>query len=196
MYDKCVVWLLVFFFKQKTAYEMRISDWSSDVCSSDLSTRFGSAVNGSRKAVSGSGSSTMSDWWMPRQPEMLEPSNILPSSNSVGSMIDLGKVTWCCTPRMSEKRRSTNSTRWSAMSFSMFSMDMAGWPAGRSSALLQGACQGCLGCKRLISFNKRWRPPVVSHQIDAFFLCVAPFWCDNWKRLAPDRKSTRLNSSH
>src|SRR3546814_20405754 len=28
----------VFFFKQKTAYEMRISDWSSDVCSSDLPT--------------------------------------------------------------------------------------------------------------------------------------------------------------
>src|SRR3546814_6755499 len=30
----CVVFF--FFFKQKTAYEMRISDWSSDVCSSDL----------------------------------------------------------------------------------------------------------------------------------------------------------------
>src|SRR3546814_9747467 len=28
-----------FFFKQKTAYEMRISDWSADVCSSDLDTR-------------------------------------------------------------------------------------------------------------------------------------------------------------
>src|SRR3546814_4767264 len=28
--------LIVLFFKQKTAYEMRISDWSSDVCSSDL----------------------------------------------------------------------------------------------------------------------------------------------------------------
>src|SRR3546814_12282161 len=28
---------IFFFFKQKTAYEMRISDWSSDVCSSDLS---------------------------------------------------------------------------------------------------------------------------------------------------------------
>src|SRR3546814_8382519 len=28
--------LCMFFFKQKTAYEMRISDWSSDVCSSDL----------------------------------------------------------------------------------------------------------------------------------------------------------------
>src|SRR3546814_15529687 len=30
-------YLFFFFFKQKTAYEMRISDWSSDVCSSDLS---------------------------------------------------------------------------------------------------------------------------------------------------------------
>src|SRR3546814_9839229 len=28
--------VMFFFFKQKTAYEMRISDWSSDVCSSDL----------------------------------------------------------------------------------------------------------------------------------------------------------------
>src|SRR3546814_4449232 len=30
------VYFCFFFFKQKTAYEMRISDWSSDVCSSDL----------------------------------------------------------------------------------------------------------------------------------------------------------------
>src|SRR3546814_4065092 len=33
------VLFVIFFFKQKTAYEMRISDWSSDVCSSDLSKR-------------------------------------------------------------------------------------------------------------------------------------------------------------
>src|SRR3546814_1590598 len=32
----CSYVLFFFFFKQKTAYEMRISDWSSDVCSSDL----------------------------------------------------------------------------------------------------------------------------------------------------------------
>src|SRR3546814_8217869 len=32
----CGCFVLFFFFKQKTAYEMRISDWSSDVCSSDL----------------------------------------------------------------------------------------------------------------------------------------------------------------
>src|SRR3546814_10706392 len=31
-----LVYVVFFFFKQKTAYEMRISDWSSDVCSSDL----------------------------------------------------------------------------------------------------------------------------------------------------------------
>src|SRR3546814_2505572 len=32
----CHLLVVIFFFKQKTAYEMRISDWSSDVCSSDL----------------------------------------------------------------------------------------------------------------------------------------------------------------
>src|SRR3546814_1817031 len=43
MLSVCIVlcvssWVVfsVFFFKQRTAYEMRISDWSSDVCSSDL----------------------------------------------------------------------------------------------------------------------------------------------------------------
>src|SRR3546814_8824075 len=43
LYLWCIV-ILFFFFKQKTAYEMRISDWSSDVCSSDLT---GSAARGS-----------------------------------------------------------------------------------------------------------------------------------------------------
>src|SRR3546814_8091759 len=37
LYD-LLCFMCVFFFKQKTAYEMRISDWSSDVCSSDLCT--------------------------------------------------------------------------------------------------------------------------------------------------------------
>src|SRR3546814_5846141 len=44
MFYVCVVIMccfLFFFFKQKTAYEMRISDWSSDVCSSDLHVPFG-----------------------------------------------------------------------------------------------------------------------------------------------------------
>src|SRR3546814_5192917 len=37
---------MVFFIKQKTAYEMRISDWSSDVCSSDLEASFGAYDGG------------------------------------------------------------------------------------------------------------------------------------------------------
>src|SRR3546814_6806405 len=36
--------VFVLFFKQKTAYEMRISDWSSDVCSSDLPPALGAQV--------------------------------------------------------------------------------------------------------------------------------------------------------
>src|SRR6184192_4639437 len=35
-----MIFFFFFFFKQKTAYEMSIGDWSSDVCSSDLSGRF------------------------------------------------------------------------------------------------------------------------------------------------------------
>src|SRR3546814_18197904 len=41
-----VVRMFLFFFKQKTAYELRISDWSSDVCSSDLG--FGAESRGDR----------------------------------------------------------------------------------------------------------------------------------------------------
>src|SRR3546814_4605037 len=58
--------LFFFFFKQKTAYEMRISDWSSDVCSSDLAPRLSAAsvpgaakrrepeIRGKRKGGAGS----------------------------------------------------------------------------------------------------------------------------------------------
>src|SRR3546814_2536720 len=42
---------LFFFFKQKTAYEMRISDWSSDVCSSDLSAAAAGAVAGTLRRL-------------------------------------------------------------------------------------------------------------------------------------------------
>src|SRR3546814_3685352 len=51
MFFVCVVCVgvglfFVFFFKQKTAYEMRISDWSSDVCSSDLRKRWRAVAPG------------------------------------------------------------------------------------------------------------------------------------------------------
>src|SRR3546814_6544465 len=45
------------FFKQKTAYEMRISDWSSDVCSSDLLT--GRRLEDCRMVVNGAGAAAL-----------------------------------------------------------------------------------------------------------------------------------------
>src|SRR3546814_9939351 len=49
--------LLIFFFKQKTAYDMRISDWSSDVCSSDLDVSRGACC--SKAAALGASSAHM-----------------------------------------------------------------------------------------------------------------------------------------
>src|SRR3546814_16043262 len=46
----CILFF-IFFFKQKTAYEMRISDWSSDVCSSDLTRAVGRPGKGFERAV-------------------------------------------------------------------------------------------------------------------------------------------------
>src|SRR3546814_3472575 len=46
---------MVFFFKQKTAYEMRISDWSSDVCSSDLARLGGDEFAIVMEGIRGSG---------------------------------------------------------------------------------------------------------------------------------------------
>src|SRR3546814_1766516 len=49
---------MIFFVKQKTAYEMRISDWSSDVCSSDLDNR---------QAVFSTGQSIEPRYWNPKE---------------------------------------------------------------------------------------------------------------------------------
>src|SRR3546814_6387950 len=46
---------VVFFFKQKTAYEMRISDWSSDVCSSDLIEGVARTVDEPRQDIAADG---------------------------------------------------------------------------------------------------------------------------------------------
>src|SRR3546814_6010495 len=47
----------IFFFKQKTAYEMRISDWSSDVCSSDLHSAGGRCPSTRGRKISTAGDS-------------------------------------------------------------------------------------------------------------------------------------------
>src|SRR3546814_1340097 len=56
-----LLYFVCFFFKQKTAYEMRISDWSSDVCSSDLvSTRRGRTSMPRRRRLKKKGRRTRS----------------------------------------------------------------------------------------------------------------------------------------
>src|SRR3546814_3830818 len=87
-----------FFFKQKTAYEMRISDWSSDVCSSDL------AVTGAASSILGKGYNFIGSRQMARSVRLLKTG------------------TWSWSARLisrSEERRvgkecvSTCRSRWS-----------------------------------------------------------------------------------
>src|SRR3546814_17626505 len=67
--------VIMFFFKQKTAYEMRISDWSSDVCSSDLSARTPSTSNGCapRHWPSATSPSSSTTYLGPRSPAATSP---------------------------------------------------------------------------------------------------------------------------
>src|SRR3546814_9786063 len=70
---------MFFFFKQKTAYEMRISDWSSDVCSSDLSGAF-TKVSGpvlemlgiQVESLAGTSADAPSDGWNPQDRALLQ----------------------------------------------------------------------------------------------------------------------------
>src|SRR3546814_1359401 len=60
-----MLFFFVFFFKQKTAYEMRISDWSSDVCSSDLREKVAEkfrTIAGKREAGTHGYGDHNSDW--------------------------------------------------------------------------------------------------------------------------------------
>src|SRR3546814_5836700 len=67
--DYCVLFDVydVFFFKQKTAYEMRISDWSSDVCSSDLIVLLSGEGRGTSAIMTETGKSKTCVWrWQER----------------------------------------------------------------------------------------------------------------------------------
>src|SRR3546814_2828418 len=64
-----------FFFKPKTAYEMRISDWSSDVCSSDLHAAHGWArTQAGRRASAHANDSRISQPQPARDPRRVQPS--------------------------------------------------------------------------------------------------------------------------
>src|SRR3546814_2211285 len=77
-----------FFFKQKTAYEMRISDWSSDVCSSDLKAR-----------------RTLRWNWTQRLTRSVPPTWLLSGRGRNGLALDTGRLSG----------RSTGRCRWGVM---------------------------------------------------------------------------------
>jgi hypothetical protein len=77
----------------------------------------GSSVNGSMRALSGSGISSMSDASMLFQPAIEDPSKKCPLSNLSFVKALTGTDTCCSLPRVSVKRRSTNLT---SLSFIIF----------------------------------------------------------------------------
>src|SRR3546814_1508588 len=95
-----LLFVLFFFFKQKTAYEMRISDWSSDVCSSDL------GIAAAIPARAGNGAMAVATAFGDEKPR-------LPIATNNGAMIA------GAPPMRSEERRvgkecvSTCRSRWS-----------------------------------------------------------------------------------
>src|SRR3546814_6327005 len=98
--------MFFFFFKQKTAYELRISDWSSDVCSSDLFPDAGTALamDGAAAALAefhhGAGRGT---------PNLLN----LVVSTGIGGGIVLGGEIRSEERRVGKECVSTCRSRWS-----------------------------------------------------------------------------------
>src|SRR3546814_5936423 len=98
-----LVLIFLFFFKQKTAYEMRISDWSSDVCSSDLSNV---TIVGTAAACHMSDRLSKPSAW----------ASLLLSSNDVAScsyLIRTESVSRSEERRVGKECVSTCSSRWS-----------------------------------------------------------------------------------
>src|SRR3546814_16588991 len=85
--------LCIFLFKQKTAYEMRISDWSSDVCSSDLSWSRSSSAPSSGIAARSIGQSrtscAMPSWSRSSSAPSRDRKSVV-SGKSVYVRVDLG----------------------------------------------------------------------------------------------------------
>src|SRR3546814_3848240 len=88
-----LVVLCFFFFKQKTAYEMRISDWSSDVCSSDLCL----ASHMIRKVTSYRSSLTRSAW-VPTLTEICGAPGMLKLRGAIGCSKERSLVYWALRP--------------------------------------------------------------------------------------------------
>src|SRR3546814_19002319 len=112
---------IFFFFKQKTAYEMRISDWSSDVCSSDLIRHADLATNAKRSRLHRVDLATGADQELRTSP-WFSRLQAIPGSDDWSVMADLGEGVQLYRvegTRSAERREgkecgSTGKSRWSA----------------------------------------------------------------------------------
>src|SRR3546814_10378999 len=172
--------LFVFCFKQKTAYEMRISDWSSDVCSSDLPSRR-PAAEFFLDDVYGDRDFTRRDADIARVLPMMQ--RLLPEKllGTVADAIELGALTQALDLRMAQalqalapRRRKLDAALYAE------AYREVGLPRLRSHqiALIRSVGRG---------FGKALKLPGVAALL-AFSRGPA--------KLAGDRKSPRLNSSH
>src|SRR3546814_9977287 len=97
------MFVVFFFFKQKTAYEMRISDWSSDVCSSDLARRHGGSGLSERRRSCPCGGRELRDGLQPRRlPHPAQPPDPGPDRLGAGGRdclldqrrAEIGRASW------------------------------------------------------------------------------------------------------
>src|SRR3546814_8622770 len=101
-----------FFFKQKTAYEMRIRDWSSDVCSSDLALV--EKMNSSRRFAEAFGTMTQLGY----ANASLAFYSGVPEGRDLAQVYDAAYGRYAAVPRSEERRVgtewvSTYRSRWS-----------------------------------------------------------------------------------
>ena len=112
--------------------------------------RVGTSRNGSMKCAAGSGSRMVSEFSMPFQPRIDEPSNGLPSLSIAAVNFFAGRVTWWLVPRMSVKRRSTNSILFFLM-------------VSKRALLMRGPCavlqlKPLILARHIVSIPSRLRP--------------------------------------
>src|SRR3546814_20866368 len=106
----------VFFSKQKTAYEMRISDWSSDVCSSDLSQVMAFIRSGRLRVMSptpGSGTENSTAAMVPSLSVLANPDDDLPQRRPGRCRAHRGAEVRSEERRVGKECVSTCRSRWS-----------------------------------------------------------------------------------
>src|SRR3546814_5062988 len=166
--------MLFFFFKQKTAYEMRISDWSSDVCSSDLHERLASHPAGAPAACQERAPAPRRADRATSGERVAGPDPRRKARPAVRSHLDgnAARAGLAGARRGPGQRRTNAPGGGGTLSFSNSAFSPGATHACRPQAVVPALVAGT-----------HLPRPIIESSLGRF-------------RRAPDRKSTRLNSSH